>query len=380
MHILVPVLLLLPVIPAGSAEAADTAAWNVSCAISHYKTDDPIVFPGQAGASHMHAFFASTTTSSASTTASLLASPSTCARGFENTDHSAYWVPALYRKTTSGGIEQVTGATGQEQTMTTYYRRGGQANGPQVQPFPQGLRMIAGDGMAIAAQATSIAHWRCRDLKVGSSIGPPSAAVPTCNAGQFIEGVIIFPSCWNGTSLDSSDHKSHMAYPTSRGSTCPADHPVVLPRVTMEVKFRSANGDGSQYSLASGGQFSLHGDFFAAWDNQVQSALVNSCLNSPHKCTGINRRDVDMAAATPGSGTGGKVLADTSSVAPVSMAPDMNHPAAAAPVQATTVAATLPETGPSAALASLAVAAMLLGFFYYRRSKRQLLETMRRSR
>ena len=231
--------------------------------------------------------------------------------------------------------------------------------------------MIAGDGMATAAQATSIVHWRCRDLKVGSSIGPPSAAVPTCSAGQFIEGVIKFPSCWNGTSLDSADHKSHMAYPSSRGSACPADHPVVMPRVTMEVKFRSATGDGSQYSLASGGQFSLHGDFFAAWDNQVQSALVNSCLNSPHKCTGINRRDVNMAAATSGSGKGGRVLADTANVALVAVAPDMSQPASVA---------TLPNTGPSAALAGLAAAAMLLGYFYYRRSRRNLLAAMRRPR
>ena len=370
-HSILPALLILQIIPLGGAEAAETAAWNVSCPISHYKTDDPVMFPGQTGASHMHAFFANTTTNSATTTASLLAAPSTCVRGFDNADHSAYWVPALYRKSASGGADQVSGMTGQEQSMTVYYRRAGQSNGPQVEPFPQGLRMIAGNAAATAPQPSSVVHWRCRDLKNGSNIGPPSAEIPSCPVGHFVEGVIIFPNCWNGSSLDSIDHTSHMVYPAGKNSVCPSSHPVVLPRVTMEVKFRTANGDGSAFSLSSGSQYSLHGDFFAAWDNKTQSALVNSCLNSPRKCTGINRRDVDMAVATSGSGTGGRVLADTAYVAPVAVAPAMPQPASVA---------TLPNTGPSAALAGLAAAAMLLGYFFYRMSRRNLLAAMRRPR
>src|SRR4051812_30942850 len=48
------------------------------CRFSHEAPDDPIVFPGQAGKSHLHTFFGNTTTSAASSYDSLRAGPTTC--------------------------------------------------------------------------------------------------------------------------------------------------------------------------------------------------------------------------------------------------------------------------------------------------------------
>jgi hypothetical protein len=78
-----------------------------------------------------------------------------------------------------------------------------------------------------------------------------------------------------------------MAYAASDG-TCPSDHPVSLPEITFEVDFPGIYG-GPDYSLSSGGIYSFHGDFFSDWDNQVQNALVASCLNNPHECADMNR-------------------------------------------------------------------------------------------
>ena len=61
-----------------------------------------------------------------------------------------------------------------------------------------------------------------------------------------------------------------------------------LPEVTFEIDFPGIAG-GPDYSLASGGIYSLHGDFIADWNNQVQNALVASCLNIPHECGDMNR-------------------------------------------------------------------------------------------
>ena len=61
-----------------------------------------------------------------------------------------------------------------------------------------------------------------------------------------------------------------------------------LPEVTFEVDFPGIAG-GPDYYLASGGIYSLHGDFIADWNNQVQNALVASCLNIPHECGDMNR-------------------------------------------------------------------------------------------
>lgn len=61
-----------------------------------------------------------------------------------------------------------------------------------------------------------------------------------------------------------------MAYAASDG-TCPADHPVSLPEVTFEVDLPGIAG-GPDYSLASGGIYSFHGDVIANWNNRVQNA------------------------------------------------------------------------------------------------------------
>ena len=56
--------------------------------------DDPIVYPGQVGKSHLHVFFGNTGANANSTAASIAGSGnSTCDGGTVN--RSAYWVPAL---------------------------------------------------------------------------------------------------------------------------------------------------------------------------------------------------------------------------------------------------------------------------------------------
>ena len=54
--------------------------------------------------------------------------------------------------------------------------------------------------------------------------------------------VLITQRCWDGKSLDSPDHQSHMYNTvTSEGFTnapaCPATHPVRVPQVTFEIEW-----------------------------------------------------------------------------------------------------------------------------------------------
>lgn len=106
-------------------------------------------------------------------------------------------------------------------------------------------------------------------------------------SSQPIVSELNFPSCWDGVHLDTADHKSHMAYAATNGR-CPADHPVSLPQISMIIEYDGIAG-GPDYSLASGGIYSLHADFFADWDNQVQNALVSACLNGARECADMNR-------------------------------------------------------------------------------------------
>ena len=87
---------------------------------------------------------------------------------------------------------------------------------------------------------------------------------------------------WNGKDLDSSDHKSHLAYHGKHG-VCPAGYPVPIPRVRVNVHYPTTGGPG--VALASGGQYSGHADFFNAWNAKELRRLVRVCINAGRQCT-----------------------------------------------------------------------------------------------
>jgi hypothetical protein len=158
---------------------------------------------------------------------------------------------------------------------TIYYRR---RTLEPVTAFPPGLKMIAGDARATAPQNLRVTFWNC-----GAAAGiRPSSTVPTCPDGRMtgLRLHVTFPSCWNGRSRDSADHQSHMAY-AMRGH-CPATHPVAVPAISLIFRYPVAGGPG--VSLASGGQYSAHADFFNAWKQPVLASLVDGCLNALRHC------------------------------------------------------------------------------------------------
>jgi Domain of unknown function (DUF1996) len=82
------------VLSSAPAQAASPSGqFVVRCRYSHTLADDPIVFPGQPGASHVHDFFGNVTTDAASTVESMLAGETTCRAA---SDTAGYWAPAVY--------------------------------------------------------------------------------------------------------------------------------------------------------------------------------------------------------------------------------------------------------------------------------------------
>jgi uncharacterized protein DUF1996 len=259
-------------IVAHTSEAARPAAQNLrelqgvnfvgSCAFSHMAMDDPIVYPRQPGASHDHSFVGNTTTNAFSTLRTLRAGSSTCKRDGET---AAYWMPTLL----------LNGQMVPPAAATIYYRRRTLA---PLRAFPAGFKMIAGDRHATAPQGMQTTFWNCG---AASSV-PASTEVPTCpnTRGQSLRLHVNFPSCWDGRQLDSTDHRSHVAYPT-RGA-CPASHPVALPAISLIYRYPVTGGDG--VTLSSGGRYSAHADFFNAWRQGTLVSLVNTCLNALRHC------------------------------------------------------------------------------------------------
>ena len=104
-------------------------------------------------------------------------------------------------------------------------------------------------------------------------------------AGAVRLGLLVisvrFPNCWDGFRLDSSDHSSHMAYPVK--GRCPDSHPVNLPR--LESFFRYDVGtDPIDITLSSGPYYTMHQDFFAAWDPFTLQSLLDRCINALVDC------------------------------------------------------------------------------------------------
>jgi hypothetical protein len=226
-----------------------------NCRFTHASADDPIVFPGKPGRSHYHTFVGNRTTNAFSTYASLRAGGTTCARA---ADRSAYWAPALYQ-----GKKLILPTL-----ATVYYRSFSLA---PVHPFPDGLRMIAGDSR-IRSVGGHVTYWDCGFL----SPVPRSAHVLTCPRGDFLHLNIAFPQCWDGRHLDSPDHRSHMAYYLRKGK-CPASHPVPVPALATLFSYPTRGGKGMW--LSSGGLYSGHADFVNAWGPKVFRDLVDGCLN-----------------------------------------------------------------------------------------------------
>ena len=125
------------------------------CSFSHQAQDDAIVFPGQPGRSHLHDFFGNRTTDAYSTPEKLRGSTkTTCHRP---TDRSAYWVPTLYSSPGGPPIRPVMGSAYYSAEYRDY---------EAIQPFPQGLEMIAVDSTAREKQNGPSVDWTCTPGKV----------------------------------------------------------------------------------------------------------------------------------------------------------------------------------------------------------------------
>jgi Domain of unknown function (DUF1996) len=271
------------------------AVWSVKCNLSHSAADDPIVFPGQPGRSHLHDFFGSGSVDANTTTRSLVDAASSCLKGMNEVDKAGYWTPALL-----DGGRVVRGAP-DDHRIDAYYTL--LHKSAPVRPIPFGLRMVAGDAKATRPQPIAITSFDCVRFPNGGEVTRRNAAIPTCPAGSYLSARIMFPSCWDGRNLDSPDHKAHMAYPTRE--RCPVSHPVSLPVLSIRARWKTVRSvPSSRLSLASGGQFSMHADFWNGWSPSVMQWLVTNCLNATRNCANISRSEVKAPTGTFPSGDG----------------------------------------------------------------------------
>jgi Domain of unknown function (DUF1996) len=253
------------IVPLSAPPAFASARFHIECPFHHHKMDDPIVYPNQPGASHLHAFFGNKSTDAFSTHRSLRRAGTNC--GLPG-DKGAYWIPAVYK---NGNLVRATDGD--------FYYRGVTSPLSAIRAFPPGLKIIAGNSHATRPQSTKVVAWSC----TGSS-GTGRARMRDCG-GALVKAIIKFPSCWDGLHKDSQDHKSHMRYSIRKGDGrrgCPRSHPIPLPELTYEITLPFH--DGRNVRLASGPFYTMHADFLNAWSQLVLRHLVNRCIHGGIEC------------------------------------------------------------------------------------------------
>lgn len=241
--------------------------------------DDPIVFPGQPGAAHLHDFLCNQATNASSTYESMIAAPSVCPSG----DTAGYWAPALFRN----GVKIDPGGGSAKQQL--YYRRNNLAPGTKVVPFPPDFRMVIGHSKATTLAEANAAgarlgteqYWGCSD----NSELAKSAVPVDCRTG-IISLHIGFPNCWNGVKVPGDQIAAGtMQYPSN--GVCPPGYPVVLPRLLERFEYPvGPTSDG--ITLSSGTVFSVHADFWNTWNQAQLALLVEVCLNGTTVVCGTN--------------------------------------------------------------------------------------------
>ena len=250
---------------------------RVYCPVSHYSYDDPIVFPGEPSAAHLHIFWGNTQADAFSTTASLLSTGnSSCEGGLNN--KSAYWAPALFNAQDEVVLPE---------SVIVYYKSFSHTSGfdrNSIMPIPNGLQMLANQDVPNSGPW----NFRSDAEQVGNE--------------QRLRFAIAFPMCvqvdTNGLPvLSSEDNVSHLSYSVGSGETsgdCPLSHPYRIPQLSYNLIYDVAFN--SQWYLASDHNpqmqgRSLHADYFAAWDEPTMNAIVLCNRESRRECQFIGQQN-----------------------------------------------------------------------------------------
>jgi uncharacterized protein DUF1996 len=299
--VFVPVMALLGLfVP--PAQAAQGGQFVLRCGYSHSLPDDPIVFPNQPGASHLHDFYGNTGVNAFSTFPTMLAGETTCR---VPSDTAGYWAPAGFMN----GVRVKPGV------MRIYYLAG--ATGTPG-TLPAGLQMIGGNKEAQSPGENPHVSWSCGQT---TSVSTPHMDMPyDCRPWAqypFVDGIIAsidFPSCWNGIGLRPED----VTYP--EGGACPPGFGNVIPKLSERVHYGVMNPlglDGTlAFQLSSGPAYSMHADFWNTWEQERLDQLVEDCLIAMVHCGsvdatssirwvrqfGTQRYDLANAAAPDGRG------------------------------------------------------------------------------
>jgi hypothetical protein len=282
---------LVPTVIPQSGVPDTLGAFRFICTPGQVLNDDPIVWPGQPGKSHLHQFYGNTAANANSTYESLRATgDSTCMTPL---NRSAYWMPAML---------DGKGNAVRPDYVQIYYKRfpKGSSDCARSAPkgclaLPNGLRFIFGrDMLNLSGPVTGDFHFLC-DNNTGTW-KTLTEALKVCSAGHHVGAVIEAPGCWDGVHLDVANHRDHVSYTadTHMGYlACPATHPYMIPQFTLGAFWTIVAGEDTSVWHFSSDEMApnepagstFHADWFGAWDSPTLKVWTDFCIDKLLNCS-----------------------------------------------------------------------------------------------
>jgi hypothetical protein len=287
------------------------AAFRMFCTGGQLVRDDPLVSPGQPGVSHLHQFFGNTGTNASSNYQSLRTSGgTTCGQSSTPFNRSAYWFPAML-----DGVGDVV----KPDYIKLYYKRNS-ASDPMCRPLssayqslgqctdlPNGIRYVFGYNMKTGAPwFDGTVRFNCAasedgTVSNGTATGNYNSIAETIAAGCPVGAQLVIaansPSCWDGQSIDTADHRSHMAYATGPWYTgqlfnaCTPDHPYPIPNMevliyfTVDANFAKWHLSSDEMVPGAAAGSTFHMDYWEAWSPTIKSEWQTNCINGHYSAS-----------------------------------------------------------------------------------------------
>ncbi|MEU3981970.1 DUF1996 domain-containing protein [Streptomyces sp. NPDC026672] len=260
----------------------------------NHNTDNVIVAPGVTnGAHHLHDYVGNQKVNAFSSNDTFLQGGTSCQN---KNDLSSYYWPVVRVQDGTQDFDQNADGGGKEgnvgriivpsQAQIKYVG----SPTSKVVAMPQFLRIITGDAKATTnGTANANAHWSCTGFENKVQL---TDKYPICPRGSQVVRTFAFQSCWDGTNIDSANHRTHVAFADAQGN-CQNGFKAI-PQLTMRLVYNLPrpslqNGQVKNAYAVDGFPEQLHkpitdhDDFIAVTTGGLANKIAN-CVNRGQRC------------------------------------------------------------------------------------------------